>query len=235
MWGRTVVRRGRAARGGVSIHAPVWGRTGLAGSPFGGSCPFQSTPPCGGERRRFRSSRQRCRCFNPRPRVGANGIRPTHHRRDEQFQSTPPCGGEPRLTIRPRGPLSFNPRPRVGANDCLVVVVMASKEFQSTPPCGGEPRWSGRSGSFLSSFNPRPRVGANPLVHCTGDQGRAVSIHAPVWGRTYLHPHALPDLPYVSIHAPVWGRTAAGVARGGTRPSFNPRPRVGANPLEDSP
>ena len=99
---------------------------------------FQSTPPCGGERRRL--------CY-VRPRI--------------QFQSTPPCGGElpghldgvakalsfnphPRAGVNVKHGSGakryegFNPHPRAGVNNWAQVTFLGASGFQSTPPCGGE-------------------------------------------------------------------------------------------------
>ena len=58
----------------------------------------------------------------------------------------------------------------------------------------------------LASFNPRTRVGCDSGARFTYGI-RTVSIHAPVWGATWLNPCQYMIDP-VSIHAPVWGATA---------------------------
>ncbi len=77
----------------------------------------------------------------------------------------------------------FNPRPRGGANSGMIRTSLTILTFQSTPPWGGE----------------RENASVWPAGH-------AVSIHAPVGGRTR--------------------RNRIGVNLG---LSFNPRPRGGAN------
>ncbi len=58
----------------------------------------------------------------------------------------------------------------------------------------------------------------------------AVSIHAPAWGATskltFLNKNLL-----VSIHAPAWGATTDWERFGWSPRSFNPRPRVGGDPI----
>ena len=103
-------------------------------------------------------------------------------------------------------PLGFNPRPRVGANTTQATPWPPCTAFQSTPPCGGE-----RS------------------AHHRAWPWRTVSIHAPVWGRTWLTVTEAARLLQVSIHAPVWGRTTTTRPPTSPRNCFNPRPRVGAN------
>ena len=74
-------------------------------------------------------------------------------------------------------------------------------------------------------FNPRPREGATRVMK-GGDDGKDVSIHAPVKGRRQLLPRLVP-LFLVSIHAPVKGRQLPRRASPASR-RFNPRPREGA-------
>ncbi len=80
--------------------------------------------------------------------------------------------------------------------------------FQSTPPRGGRPH-----GRRLTAREPHE-----------------VSIHAPAWGATVYPRELQPRLSGVSIHAPAWGATAKRAARTAGS-GFNPRPRVGGDPL----
>ena len=138
-WGATRRPRGHHELLYVSIHAPAWGAT-----------------PCA------RPCYRRCRCFNPRTRVGCDDIHGSMDL-DERVSihapawgATRPCGGR------------FSGR----------------RKFQSTHPRGvrPSPRWSR---VFTSScFNPRTRVGcdARPAARCC--RSCRVSIHAPAWGAT---------------------------------------------------
>ena len=54
-------------------------------------------------------------------------------------------------------------------------------------------------------FNPRTRVGCD-IFYLKTQAGWAVSIHAPVWGATFVAT-AIDRYRVVSIHAPVWGAT----------------------------
>ena len=55
-------------------------------------------------------------------------------------------------------------------------------------------------------FNPRTRVGCDKIP-AIRDMLITVSIHAPVWGATWIDNKKL-SKEWVSIHAPVWGATA---------------------------
>ena len=57
-----------------------------------------------------------------------------------------------------------------------------------------------------------------------------VSIHAPVWGATDDFIESFSPIS-VSIHAPVWGATE-GLAVLATAEGFNPRTRVGCDPVK---
>ena len=163
VWGRTrVAGRARPGRVPVSIHAPVWGRTTLTIRHGAEPLAVSIHAPVWGRTWDQAVARQNDLRFNPRPRVGANGVPPQAASCRKMFQSTPPCGGEHvRSPLHGRLCSSFNPRPRVGANLRWGTVRQATTRFQSTPPCGGERRLRG-------------------FLH--GDP--EVSIHAPVWGRT---------------------------------------------------
>ena len=75
VWGATCPGDYQGGQPGVSIHAPVWGATGRKGGASK-SRAFQSTPPCGG-RHRSKTRRTRQWRFNPRPRVGGDGVAQT--------------------------------------------------------------------------------------------------------------------------------------------------------------
>ncbi len=124
---------------------------------------------------------------------------------------------------------SFNPRSRVGSDN--------NAKLQTNK---------------RRSFNPRSRVGSDGLVKPLVI-GLAVSIHAPAWGATTPTPAAGWHQDCVSIHAPAWGATSLLVLSNrcirvsihapawGATPwpsallvatfSFNPRSRVGSDPL----
>ena len=52
------------------------------------------------------------------------------------------------------------------------------------------------------------------------------------YGERLTKPQVLSDLADVSIHAPVWGATNSGSAGSGTGNGFNPRSRMGSDPVE---
>ena len=78
-------------------------------------------------------------------------------------------------------------------------------------------------------FNPRARMGRDR----THEQHRGrthVSIHAPAWGATLSAGHLLLGL-RVSIHAPAWGATPLCVIDFSYKKRFNPRARMGRDPI----
>ena len=188
----------------VSIHAPAWGAT------------IRSTLDKAITRR-----------FNPRARVGRDGL----------------------LRVAPAAPTGFNPRARVGRDIAKFTAREYMKEFQSTRPRGARPSPINISTGAASCFNPRARVGrdrmkilrkavhglfqstrprgARPLLGSALVNLRVVSIHAPAWGATsYIVPFCKKNVP-VSIHAPAWGATRMLRTSARGLPSFNPRARVG--------
>ncbi len=208
----------------VSIHAPARGRTDTAERATGDTM-FQSTPPRGGEHSALTRAAWG-RCFNPRPRAGANARPLTASLRHGLFQSTPPRGGEPNSRRgRVTNPAVSIHAPARGRTDRgygrarhLRVSIHApargrtagstpkrsNGRFQSTPPRGGERRSSGAK-ARRTSFNPRPRAGANVMMG--GPDGAAQCFNP--------RPRA--------------GANVTGVHRLPRVTGFNPRPRAGAN------
>ena len=111
---RCIHRNGRIMA--VSIHAPAWGATGVK-MIHADLSKFQSTPPRGGRPQRQAWTRSSGTCFNPRPRVGGDGVIRDTVTGLSVFQSTPPRGGRPRA-----------------------VITIKILKFQSTPPRGGRRR-----------------------------------------------------------------------------------------------
>ena len=166
--------------------------------------------------------------FNPRTRVGCDGLTSEQIRAWFQFQSTHPRGvrlrpagdGPGRLHVSIHAPAwgatscplcgtrprhSFNPRTRVGCDSCLSSVLVHHVVFQSTHPRGvrlmtaiGIRTWS----RFQSTHPRGVRLG--PRSQTLWDQ--RVSIHAPAWGATHDNEQGQ-QVKGVSIHAPAWGAT----------------------------
>ncbi len=77
---------------------------------------FQSTPPCGGRRRRA-GEPESCTGFQSTPPCGGRLEPAQRDDYENKFQSTPPCGGRPSRRVRfPASLWCFNPRPRVGGD-----------------------------------------------------------------------------------------------------------------------
>jgi len=125
-------------------------------------------------------------------------------------------------------PPSFNPRSRVGSDTA-----------------------SGRCRLWTTCFNPRSRVGSDVCIwgyyfaHIVSIHAPAwgatlhstcrcvryyVSIHAPAWGATHVYAFARVCCG-VSIHAPAWGATHCVSPPTHSHLRFNPRSRVGSDPV----
>ena len=211
----------------VSIHAPTWGAPRATPCPFVVPFMFQSTHPHGARRGNsnttpLSSSFQSTRPRGARPEVFTNGLARYH------VSIHAPVWG---ATCRVANTAPFN---------CL---------FQSTRPRGARHFPRRPRGNVPQCFNPRARVERDPRSLGAHPPRVLVSIHAPVWGATFVIPNespdgeefqstrpcgarlplhsTVPDTDTVSIHAPVWGATSLCQA-GATAPgSFNPRARVG--------
>ena len=187
----------------VSIHAPARGRTYLIEREW--PKPYVSIhAPARGRTSTLCFTATRHRCFNPRPRAGANEAAACSCTRERvsihapargrtryarragaraPFQSTPPRGGEQLGGRRlPTIWMVSIHAPARGRTYCFHRSGFALL-FQSTPPRGGE-RSPRNHPAHYTSFNPRPRAGANFAVgRSWGDA--YVSIHAPARGRTW--------------------------------------------------
>ena len=205
----------------ISIHAPLRGRLHdiqilpqvrrnfnprpLAGATNqghngGGAVPFQSTPPCGGDRPLYAGVFYLLH-FNPRPLAGATPGR--NPKNDPGFISIhAPLRGRRPLHKSAVCSFDFNPRPLAGATRWQVTRAPLLSRFQSTPPCGGDGQETvdgltleisihaplrGRltvSGDSMvnADFNPRPLAGATAIRWRHRDF-RQISIHAPLRGR----------------------------------------------------
>ena len=102
-----------------------------------------------------------------------------------RFQSTPPRGG------RPADPVVHTP----------------CREFQSTPPRGGGDGLMHVLAAVTGWFQSTPPRGGRRLQDENEDNGREVSIHAPVRRATEALTTQIKMLT-VSIHAPTRGATA---------------------------
>ena len=199
----------------------------------------------------MRKQNRHNRNFNPRSRVGNDGL--------SEWRST--------------SPKNFNPRSRVGNDNCLCVLIHSPWKFQSTFPRGerlpfvpdpvvlrkfqstfprGERRVNLSDFHAFCHFNPRSRVG-NDFRQASIIVKRKISIHVPAWGTTprpllysclttYFNPRSrvgndeLYPVYYISIsisiHVPAWGTTVViSWLRTGLI-YFNPRSRVGNDRLK---
>ena len=167
-------------------------------------------------------------CFNPRTRVGCDGIRIVMTNTGGMFQSTHPRGVRRNNGVqhRPVHRVSIH-APAWGATSLRGEGV--DMEFVSihAPAWGATPH---NTSSLLIfwSFNPRTRVGCDapdPLPVCDGQAGFNP--------RTRVgcdeNPCAGSRAQKVSIHAPAWGATRRGLEVHCGFSGFNPRTRVGCD------
>src|SRR5690606_11745117 len=117
-------------------------------------------------------------------------------------------------STRPRG---ARPEARALTTDVDLVSIHA--------PAWGATRGAGAHDRRRPGFNPRARVGRDQSRH-RSDVERRVSIHAPAWGATDWTINVRGS-GWVSIHAPAWGATRLRGHETRSKPSFNPRARVG--------
>ena len=168
---------------------------------------FQSTHPRG-VRPQLPASRARASSsFNPRTRVGCDGVTPVNlHAIVRVSIHAPAWGATSHTRLLAMATTCFNPRTRVGCDRIPSPLAPLAVRFQSTHPRGVRRTAAARSRA-----------------------GELVSIHAPAWGATWIwyqygirfemfqstHPrgvrHAghgrIPCAGPVSIHAPAWGAT----------------------------
>ena len=212
----------------VSIHAPAWGATRHGARDNAHRVVSIHAPAWGATTTRWWRS-PTVLSFNPRARVGRDGLFPGLRARQDAFQSTRPRGARhPQgreagclqavsihapawgatlfQFIHSRELLGFNPRARVGRD-------RPRSTPRATHRCCFNPRarvgrdlcrWSAvRPESQFQSTRPR---GARRRVQVGGAAVVIVSIHAPAWGAT-RHCRGRRGRRGVSIHAPAWGAT----------------------------
>ena len=140
--GRDDSRRVIPAGGGVSIHAPAWGATGL---PFrSGRCP---------------------RRFNPRARVGRDLVSPSTKSTGRGFNPRARVG---RDVLFLHSPLDFSRvsihAPAWGATEARIVLGFRQAKFQSTRPRGARPVAAARPGPQPAVSIHAPAWGATGLI-----------------------------------------------------------------------
>jgi len=123
------------------------------------------------------------------------------------FQSTPPHGGRPSSSRTPISGTRFQSTPPHGGRPSSSRTPISGTRFQSTPPHGGRPS-TDKAPVIEWMFQSTPPHG-----------GRR-------WYRRCIHCGY-----YVSIHAPAWGATFHCRTTVVENMCFNPRPRMGGDPL----
>ena len=194
----------------ISIHAPAWGATVLLmldASPV----IFQSTLPHG-ERPARRPRRGRDRLISIHaPAWGATGFAvafwfaadlisihapawgatrgiPDPGRQQHISIHAPAWGATGSRAARSSCSRYFNPRSRMGSDEHKPREILLDDHFNPRSRMGSD--WPKlRAAGVMADFNPRSRMGSDPdRRRRQTDHG--ISIHAPAWGATQLHPSA---------------------------------------------
>ncbi len=201
---RPTMRGGSAIRLPVSIHAPAWGATHEGLHIFKPS-PVSIHAPAWGATLCFFLYILFVSGFNPRARVGRDGILFPTFSYSSSFNPRARVGRDAFWRQYRKAIISFNPRARVGRDINRIGIEYVEDVFQSTRPRGARLTWI-MSQSIMEK----------------------VSIHAPAWGATCLRVVQY-NVYEVSIHAPAWGATDAMDALTGVVEFQSTRPR-GARP-----
>ena len=173
---------------------------------------FQSTLPRG-ERPPARYSQAKYTRFNPRSRVGSDGLDLVGLVGHTGFNPRSRVGSDRGPRRHPREPrTSFNPRSRVGSDPTRRRRRLPDSRFNPRSRVGSDLLRAVASGGW-SSFNPRSRVGSDVETLVIDLSILPVSIHAPAWGATGSA-RALNSALKVSIHAPAWGATDTRINQG---------------------
>ena len=105
-------------------------------------------------------------CFNPRARMGRDTCRLIVRNIGNVSIHAPAWGATQLSFLLLFDHLCFNPRARMGRDQMIHY------------------EWS----YVISSFNPRARMGRDTEQCSLARANLAVSIHAPAWGATFIHP-----------------------------------------------
>ena len=121
-----------------------------------------------------------------------------------EFQFTLPCGERHALGSYFLKDSNFNSRSRVGSDDKIDFPFCLPTYFNSRSRVGSD-KPQPITYYITKYFNSRSRVGSD-LHNAVSLLHSLISIHAPVWGATFL-PIKKSHSFVISIHAPVWGAT----------------------------
>ena len=143
--------------------------------------------------------------FDPRPRVGGDFVinfragcgyvsihapvwgattdRPQRAGAEEVSIHAPVWGATRHQGTLACSACGFDPRPRVGGDGCRIGDAIRLGRFDPRPRVGGDMRSRSRS-RMDRAFRSTPPCGGRLGDPCIPMGGRAVSIHAPVWGAT---------------------------------------------------
>ena len=167
MFQSTPPHGGRPYSGNKTIHRHKFQST----PPHGGRHPiarqclklawFQSTPPHGGRPPGRSWQGLFCFGFNPRPRMGGDGVKPSATYSRHVSIHAPAWGATVEPGRRTRLSTGFNPRPRMGGDLLHLPLLLLMVCFNPRPRMGGDDI-TDHSARGCVSFNPRPRMGGDP-------------------------------------------------------------------------
>ena len=100
----------------ISIHAPAWGATSYSSTSWPSSEVFQSTLPRGERHAEYETIRRDVEDFNPRSRVGSDGVHVGRTRARDNFNPRSRVGSDSAHASISSCVKNFNPRSRVGSD-----------------------------------------------------------------------------------------------------------------------
>ena len=188
--------------------------------------------------------------FNPRTRVGCDGVNDYATKPSTYFNPRTRVGCDLNNGGKKLCHINFNPRTRVGCDQrkrgpsvrhhvisihapawgatvALIKGITGSLDFNPRTRVGCD--HNPKNDSFPGvDFNPRTRVGCDGPMHRL-PAWMIISIHAPAWGATSRSSGTTGSAGAISIHAPAWGATALIPTKSWNKLNFNPRTRVGCD------
>ena len=148
-----------------------------------------------------------------------------------KFQSTLPHGERRGARCPARSERSsFNPRSRMGSDDDTLHIESIVRTVSIHAPAWGATPAIRMGTPPAHKFQSTLPHGERLRLYADGELKWEVSIHAPAWGATSPRIQT-PAFLYVSIHAPAWGATTPPPWATSTTACFNPRSRMGSDPL----
>ena len=166
--------------------------------------------------------------FNPRSRMGSDGVIGLKLTLHERFQSTLPHGERPPLYLRPLQAQAISIHaPAWGATNPLTYDANPQQISIHAPAWGATARRC-RDTHRLCDFNPRSRMGSDAGGRAAGEHLADISIHAPAWGATMCST-AFSITGIFQSTLPHGERRRSPARSGPSGTYFNPRSRMGSD------